>query len=223
MSERRPTLTIVIGTDGAGKSTWAAQHRGRLPSDFYDTEQVAHGLGSWENQRKRNEARRIIDDAIEAQLRKGKSFGLETTYADQAGPELVRRAWSLDYDVDAVFVGTGTPAVHVRRTAYRSATGRGPRGNADDIHRQWTACRDNLVKTARWMTRIEVVDNSGRATGEPPPRQTGEGEPTDPAPAWVRELTERIRRRTSGADAENAEPGPETGMTAGRPKSEHHR
>ena len=39
-------LTIVIGANGAGKSTWARSHRRELPADFHDTDSIAQGLGS---------------------------------------------------------------------------------------------------------------------------------------------------------------------------------
>ena len=42
----RPILTVVIGANGAGKSTWCREHPDNLPDDFYDADSIAQGLGS---------------------------------------------------------------------------------------------------------------------------------------------------------------------------------
>ena len=42
-----PALTIVIGGNGAGKSTWCSRNRERLPDHFYDADSLARGLGGW--------------------------------------------------------------------------------------------------------------------------------------------------------------------------------
>ena len=43
----RPRLTIVIGTNGAGKSTWCSKHENELPAAFYDADSIANSLGDW--------------------------------------------------------------------------------------------------------------------------------------------------------------------------------
>ena len=43
MSE--PRLTVVIGANGAGKTTWARKHRETLPKPFYNADSIAEGLG----------------------------------------------------------------------------------------------------------------------------------------------------------------------------------
>ena len=41
----RPRLLIVIGANGAGKTTWANQNRTQLPSHFYNADSIAGGRG----------------------------------------------------------------------------------------------------------------------------------------------------------------------------------
>ncbi|MCY4637609.1 MAG: hypothetical protein OXG04_24490 [Acidobacteria bacterium] len=43
----RPRLTIVIGTNGAGESTWCSKHEDELPAAFYDADSIANSLGDW--------------------------------------------------------------------------------------------------------------------------------------------------------------------------------
>lgn len=42
---KRPSLVVVIGANGAGKTTWARRHRHRLPLSFYNADSIAEGLG----------------------------------------------------------------------------------------------------------------------------------------------------------------------------------
>ena len=57
-----PKLTIVIGANGAGKSTWCDRNRKeRLPTDFYNADSIAKGLGDWNSPRKQQAARELVD------------------------------------------------------------------------------------------------------------------------------------------------------------------
>ena len=61
-----PKLTIVIGANGAGKSTWCDRNRKeRLPTDFYNADSIAKGLGDWNSPRKQQAARELVDQTIE--------------------------------------------------------------------------------------------------------------------------------------------------------------
>ena len=72
-------LTIVIGANGAGKSTWCRSNRRELPADFYDADSIAQGLGSYDDPALQREARKWVDRRIEGHLERGESFGFEST------------------------------------------------------------------------------------------------------------------------------------------------
>ena len=40
-----PELTVVIGANGAGKTTWCREQRDSLPKPFYNADSIAEGLG----------------------------------------------------------------------------------------------------------------------------------------------------------------------------------
>ena len=42
-------MTIVIGGNGAGKTTWCRQHPHELPEAFYNPDAIAQDLGDWNN------------------------------------------------------------------------------------------------------------------------------------------------------------------------------
>lgn len=64
----KPQLTIVIGANGSGKTTWAQQSRAFLPKPFYNADSIAEGLGDPNNTTLQEHARRIVDQAIEDDL-----------------------------------------------------------------------------------------------------------------------------------------------------------
>lgn len=75
-----PKLTIVIGANGAGESTWCDQHRGDLPRSFYNADSIARGLGDWNSAEKQREARDLVDKAIEDHLKARSNFGFERAH-----------------------------------------------------------------------------------------------------------------------------------------------
>ena len=104
--DRRPKLTIVIGTNGAGKSTWCSKHEDELPTAFYDADSIANSLGDWNDPRDQIQAARRINGAIRGHLARRESFGFESTYSGRSRPRMVERAARAGYDVHAVFIGT---------------------------------------------------------------------------------------------------------------------
>ena len=42
---KHPELLVVIGANGAGKTTWARKNRDLLPQPFYNADSIAEGLG----------------------------------------------------------------------------------------------------------------------------------------------------------------------------------
>ena len=186
-------LTIVIGANGAGKSTWCRSNRPELPADFYDADSIAQGLGSYDDPALQLEARKWVDRRIEGHLERGESFGFESTYSGASRPDIVRRARMLGYDVNAVFVGTQSAAINIDRVALRVRHRTGHDVPAAEIVRRWTAVQDNLVKTAPLFANILLLDNSGvrarvivHVAGQEVVRRT------DPLPRWSDDLVARI-------------------------------
>ncbi len=188
-----PKLTIVIGANGAGKSTWCRRHRDQLPEHFYNADSIAEGLGDWNSPRNQRAAREIVDRRIQAHLNSKENFGFESTYSGRSRPAIIERARALGYQTTAIFVGTQRPDVNIARVAACVATRTGHDVPAAEIRRRWTASQDYLVHTAHAIGFIQVIDNSGPTTrnvtrienGRKTTRHTG-------IPHWARKLTNRI-------------------------------
>ena len=157
-----PHLTVVIGGNGAGKTTWTRdrENRATLRGPFYNADTLAEGLGDWNDPKRQREARKIVDENIAERLKLREDFGFESTYSGSSRPEIIRRAKQAGYTVEAVFVGTNKPDINVRRVAIRAAEGTGHSVAESEIRRRWQAAQDNLVKTCRSIDIISIIDNS---------------------------------------------------------------
>lgn len=201
-----PKLTIVIGANGAGKSTWCDQHRADLPGSFYNADSIARGLGDWNSAEKQREARELVDRAIEDHLNARSDFGFESTYSGRSRPSIVRRAKALGYEVAAVFVGTRRPEINIDRIKARVADRTGHDVPNTEVRRRWTAAQENLVRTSNAIDDIQLIDNSqgpARRVATIPGEQGAESAPD--APGWAADLTRRIERRR-GSEAGTAAP-----------------
>ena len=186
-------LTIVIGANGAGKSTWIRSNRGKLPADFYDADSIAQGLGSYDDPTLQRQAREWVDRRIEGHLERGESFGFESTYSGASRSDVVRRARVLGYDIDAVFVGTRSASINIERVAFRVRHRIGHDVPVAETIRRWTAVQHNLARTARLFANILLLDNSGvrarviaQIAGQEVVRHA------DPLPRWAIDLVTRI-------------------------------
>ena len=76
MDADRPTLALLMGCDGAGKTTWkrAAKDR-RLPKHFYSPARFAGGIGDWNCPATRARARDEIAAFVAECLESRREFG----------------------------------------------------------------------------------------------------------------------------------------------------
>ena len=155
-----PRFVIVIGANGAGKSTWCRAHQEELPSNFYDADSIAQGLGSYDDSARQLEARALVDAHIDQHLEQNDSFGFESTYSGASRPRIARRASELGYATYAIFVGTRDPSINIDRVAARVRARTGHHVPQSEIRRRWTAAQENLVKTVSLFDRIRILDNS---------------------------------------------------------------
>jgi predicted ABC-type ATPase len=197
-----PRLTIVIGSNGAGKSTWCRNHRDTLPEHFYNPDSIAEGMGDWNSRSRQREAGEFVRRRIKEHLEKKESFGFETTYSGRSSPRIVERAKTLGYEVRAVFIGTRDPEINVERVAARVKSQTGHGVGTSDIRRRWSTAQDNLARTAEAIDRIELLDNSeksARVLGHINAR--GQATLLKPTPQWAKHLAANIE------EAEERSPG----------------
>ena len=184
----RPGLVVVIGANGAGKTTWSTEHRKRLPLHFYNADSIAEGLGDANDPKQQAEARAIVDAAIETRFRNHEPFGFESTWSGSSRPAIVRRAHAEGYETHAVFLGTRHPDINVQRVRRRVLEG-GHDIAENEIRRRWHAAGENLVRNWQFFDHIEMLDNSGRAPQVVFARDHDANVVLRELPRWAKRLT----------------------------------
>ena len=193
-----PKLIIVIGANGAGKSTWCRRHDDQLPEHFYNADAIADGLGAWNSPTNHRAARKLVDDRIERHLARNEDFGFESTYSGRSRPAIVESARGLGYETTAIFLGTRRPEINIERVAARVAARTGHDVPPAEIRRRWAACPQNVARTAHAIDRIHMLDNSGATTDAVIRIENGEeAAQAATTPDWARELTEQIEAALS--------------------------
>ena len=186
----QPRLLVVIGANGAGKTTWTRKHRDRIPRHFYDADSIAGGLGDANDPGQQAEARAIIDRQIAQRLRSRETFGFESTWSGRSRPAIVRRAKEQDYEVHAVFVGTDEVGINVERVRQRVLEG-GHDVPTAEVERRWRAVQENLIEHRRWFDRIEILDNSMSAPRTVLTIEGGHVRVSSCVPLWAERLARR--------------------------------
>ena len=124
-----PTFTVIMGCNGAGKTTWKRANYNRLPPRHYDLDAVAGGIGDWNDPQTQRRALEIAQAEIDQAIAAGQDFGTETTYAGRRGPGMVQQLREQGYRIKGIYIGTEFPDINIERIAHRvrSLTGHGHR------------------------------------------------------------------------------------------------
>lgn len=190
-----PKLRMLIGGNGAGKTTWCREHPHELPEAFYNPDAIAQDLGDWNDAGNQLEAGRIVNAAIRRHLEQGEDFGFESTYSGLSRPRIVHTAASNGYEVWAVFIGTNGVEINIERVRQRVRSGTGHDVPLTEITRRWSAAQKNLSETAASLGAIDVLDNSHGVTRHVASvTKSGIRFPATPTPAWVRALIRQIEQ-----------------------------
>lgn len=189
-----PKLKVVIGANGAGKSTWCRAHRSELPRPFYNADSIAEGLGDWNSTDLQREARKLVDKKIEERLKNNEDFGFESTYSGKSRPNIIRKAAAQGYSIHAVFIGTSRPETNIERVKNRVAANTGHDVPEGEVKRRWVSAQNNLTETAEYFNTIEIIDNDEKARTVGVLNRERSERPTDHTPKWASALRQQMER-----------------------------
>lgn len=204
---RRPTLLVLAGVNGAGKSSVAGAWLRELALEYFNPDEatarlVRDGLdASAANAAAWEYGRRTLLRAIE----RGENHAFETTLGGNTIPALIRRACD-SHDVTLWFVGLDTPEHHLARIRARVKRGGHDIPEAK-VRERWNGARRNLIALMPYLHELRVYDNSvdhrSAAQAEPvlllhlqrarikaPGRR-----PLDETPQWAKPIVEAARQR----------------------------
>lgn len=121
----KPTLYIIAGCNGAGKTTASFTI---LPdilncNQFINADEIAKGLSPFDPNSVAIEAGRLMLKRIDELLPIKKTFSIETTLATKSYVNLITKAHDLDYKIVLLFFFLDSPELAFQRVSQRVAEG----------------------------------------------------------------------------------------------------
>jgi predicted ABC-type ATPase len=146
MPSRKPTIYLIAGCNGAGKTTFAKEF---LPKEvkclrFLNADEIARGLSPFKPSISAVQAGRLLLQQIEDSLRRRETFALETTLSGKTYIRLFRRARQLGYEIELHYLWLSTPAQAIARVRQRVRLG-GHHVPAADIRRRFKRSLSHLA------------------------------------------------------------------------------
>lgn len=144
----KPTLYIIAGCNGAGKTTASYSVLPNLLEcqEFVNADEIAHGLSPFNPDSMAIEAGKLMLQRIDTLLNQRKTFAIETTLASRSYISLVRRAHEAAYTVVLLFFWLPSPEIAEMRVAKRVSEG-GHNIPIDTIHRRYWSGLENFFNS----------------------------------------------------------------------------
>jgi predicted ABC-type ATPase len=157
MATAKPTIYLIAGCNGAGKTTFAGEF---LPKEvkclrFLNADEIARGLSPLQPSASAVQAGRLLLRQIEESLRRHETFALESTLSGKTYVRLFRRARRLGYEIELHYLWLSSPAQAIARVRQRVRMG-GHDVPAPDIRRRFKRSLANLIDgylplATRWL------------------------------------------------------------------------
>ena len=156
MPARQPTIYVIAGCNGAGKTTFAREF---LPIEvkclrFLNADEIARGLSPFKPSASAVKAGRLLLEEVRDALENRQTFALETTLSGKTYIRLFRQARQLGYEIELHYLWLSSPTQAIARVRQRVQQGGHPVPAADIRRRFYRSlhhlCDDYLTLTTRW-------------------------------------------------------------------------
>jgi predicted ABC-type ATPase len=163
MKERKPTLCVVAGPNGSGKTTTTVQllnNEWAADSIYINPDNIAQDtFGDWNSPeavlKAAEEATRLRYDCLE----NGRDFVFETVFSSPEKLEFLRKAKAVGYFIRLFYVCTSDPAINVVRITQRYMNG-GHEVPISKIISRYYKSLLNAAKAISFVDRAYIYDNS---------------------------------------------------------------
>ena len=163
MKERKPTLCVVAGPNGSGKTTTTVQllnNEWAADSIYINPDNIAQDtFGDWNSPeavlKAAEEATRLRYDCLE----NGRDFVFETVFSSPEKLEFLRKAKDAGYFIRLFYVCTSDPAINVARITQRYMNG-GHEVPISKIISRYYKSLLNAAKAISFVDRAYIYDNS---------------------------------------------------------------
>lgn len=160
---RSPRITVLAGTNGAGKSSIAGELLRQKGGAYFNPDEVTKSiLDEHEgmplkdaNSLAWKQGKRLLEEAI----RDGKDYTFETTLGGATITRLLLQASASGHDVRIWYAGLDSAERHVERVRRRVERG-GHDIPEERIRARYDGSRENLAKLIPSLASLSVYDNS---------------------------------------------------------------
>ena len=147
MHKQPPTIYVIAGCNGAGKTTFAKEF---LPNEvkclrFLNADEIARGISPLLPSAGAVKAARFLLAQIDECLLRRETFALESTLSGKTYIQLFRRAQQLGYIIEIQYLFLSSPAQAVARVRSRVKKG-GHHVPAPDIRRRFKRSLQHLLQ-----------------------------------------------------------------------------
>lgn len=174
----KPTLYIIAGCNGAGKTTASYSVLPDLLGclEFVNADEIARGLSPFNPESVAIEAGKLMLQRIDLLLRQKKTFAIETTLATRSYASLVKRAHKQGYNIVLLFFWLPSPEMAMARVAKRVSEGGHSIPNETIHRRYWLGLQNffnifapivdswsfynNIDETIELANETEIIDKT---------------------------------------------------------------
>lgn len=146
MPASSPTLYLIAGCNGAGKTTFAREF---LPHEvkclrFLNADEIARGISPLKPSAGAMQAARVLLKQVDNCLRRRETFALESTLSGKTYIRLFQRVLKLGYEIELHYLWLSTPAHAINRVRLRVKQG-GHHVPTADIRRRFKRSLEHLL------------------------------------------------------------------------------
>jgi len=175
--EERPSIWVLAGTNGAGKSSVGGVFLRQSGTDYYNPDEAARRISKANPALSQHDANALAwregVRQLQEAIRVRREHFFETTLGGNTIVGLLEEACREGIAVRIWYAGLASVDLHIARVAARVARG-GHDIPEEDVRRRYVQSRLNLIRLLPHIAELQVYDNSGEAasvTGAvPPPR-----------------------------------------------------
>jgi predicted ABC-type ATPase len=163
MPSRRPTIYLIAGCNGAGKTTFAKEFLRQEVKclRFYNADEIARGLSPLEPSAGAIKAGRLLLSEVRESIDRHETFALESTLSGKTYVRIFKRALSLGYELELHYLWLSDVEQAIARVRRRVRMG-GHDVPVADIRRRFKRSLVHLLDDYLPLaTRWAIWDNRG--------------------------------------------------------------
>jgi predicted ABC-type ATPase len=163
MLKSPPTIAVLAGVNGAGKSSIAGGFLQEKGDTFFNPDTVAQQIRQLHPDISLTLANahawQIGKSLLEQAIARGRDYRFETTLGGQTIAHLLENAARSGHRLRIWFCGLASPELHLQRVHSRVAHG-GHDIPEEKIRERWNRSRENLIRLLPLIDHLRVYDNS---------------------------------------------------------------